>query len=356
MRRPGLLITGLIAGLTLAVSTISCAQEETQGETAEKESEITLNPRLKIQTTLGDFVLELDGEKAPISTLNFIRYAEDGFYNGTVFHRVIPNFMIQGGGFNVAMDQKTDGLRAPIKNEWRNGLKNDRGTIAMARTGEPDSATAQFFINVVDNASLDRASGGAAYAVFGKVVEGMETVEKIRNTKVFQHPKYPQGAVTPVEPVVIQTITLLNEFDREGLEAQVNPAATAKERELQDLIAKIETETKKKFTKTSSGLMILTLKEGDGASPKPTETVEVHYTGWLIDGTKFDSSHDRGESISFPLNDVIAGWTEGVGLMKVGGTSKLIIPPELGYGSQGSPGTIPPNAFLHFEIELISIQ
>ena len=352
MRRPGFLITGLIAGLTLAVSTISCAQEET----AEEESEITLNPRLKVQTTLGDFVLELDGEKAPISTLNFIRYAEDGFYNGTVFHRVIPNFMIQGGGFNAAMDQKTDGLRAPIKNEWRNGLKNDRGTIAMARTGEPDSATAQFFINVVDNASLDRASGGAAYAVFGKVVEGMETVEKIRNTKVFQHPKYPQGAVTPVEPVVIQTITLLNEFDREGIEAQVKSVQTAKERELQDLIAKIETETKKKFTKTSSGLMILTLKEGEGASPKSTDRIEVHYTGWLIDGKKFDSSRDGGQPLTIGLNQVISGWTEGVGLMKVGGTAKLIIPPELGYGSQGSPGAIPPNAYLHFEIELLSIK
>ena len=131
-----------------------------------------LHPRVTISTSLGDIVLELDGEKAPITVLNYVQYAQDGFYDGTVFHRVMSNFMIQGGGFTTEMDKKEEGLRPGITNEWTNGLKNVRGSIAMARLGnQPDSATAQFFINVVDNPGLDQARDGAAYAVFGQVVE-----------------------------------------------------------------------------------------------------------------------------------------------------------------------------------------
>jgi cyclophilin family peptidyl-prolyl cis-trans isomerase len=136
---------------------------------------------VQLTTTLGDIVLELNAEKAPITVANFLSYVDKGFYNGTVFHRVIPTFMIQGGGFDKDMNQKS--TDAPIKNEFRNGLKNVRGTIAMARLNTPDSATAQFFINVVDNANLDAASpmtGGAGYAVFGRVVVGMDVVDKIR--------------------------------------------------------------------------------------------------------------------------------------------------------------------------------
>ena len=122
-----------------------------------------------MKTTLGDIVLELDAEKAPISTLNFLKYAQAGFYEGTIFHRVIPNFMIQGGGLTPDLEKKKDGLMPPIKNEWKNDLKNKTWTIAMARTGIPDSATSQFFINVKDNGGLDRPGArGAAYAVFGK--------------------------------------------------------------------------------------------------------------------------------------------------------------------------------------------
>ena len=129
-------------------------------------------------TSMGDILIELNGLKAPITVANFLSYADKGFYDGTIFHRIISNFMIQGGGMTPDMTKKT--TDPPIKNEWRNGLKNTRGTIAMARTSAPDSATAQFFINVNDNANLDVARGGAAYAVFGKVVAGMDVVEKIR--------------------------------------------------------------------------------------------------------------------------------------------------------------------------------
>jgi cyclophilin family peptidyl-prolyl cis-trans isomerase len=158
-----------------------------------------------METTLGDFVIELDAQKAPISTANFLTYVNEKFYDGTIFHRVIPTFMIQGGGFDDKINQKRAGLHPPIKNEWKNGLKNVRGTIAMARTSAPDSATAQFFINVVDNDFLDQPNGGAAYAVFGKVVDGMDTVDKIKETKTENNSKYPGGKVVPVTAVVIKS-------------------------------------------------------------------------------------------------------------------------------------------------------
>jgi peptidyl-prolyl cis-trans isomerase A (cyclophilin A) len=136
------------------------------------------NPVVLMETSMGNVKIQLDPQKAPISVQNFLDYVKNSFYNGTIFHRVIPGFMVQGGGFTAEMKQKA--TKAPIKNEGGNGLKNDRGTIAMARTGNPDSATAQFFINVANNDSLNRPSpDGFGYAVFGKVTEGMSVVDKI---------------------------------------------------------------------------------------------------------------------------------------------------------------------------------
>ena len=165
-------------------------------------------PRIRIQTNQGDIVVELDREKAPKSVENFLSYVNDGFYNGTVFHRVIDGFMIQGGGFTQDLQQKA--TKAPIQNEADNGLKNDRGTIAMARTNEPHSATAQFFINVVDNDFLNYRSQtvrGWGYAVFGKVVEGMEVVDKIRKIPTGPSGQFRQDV--PKTPVVIEMVTLV---------------------------------------------------------------------------------------------------------------------------------------------------
>jgi cyclophilin family peptidyl-prolyl cis-trans isomerase len=152
---------------------------------------------VKMSTSMGDIVLELNETKAPISTKNFLAYVDEGFYNGLIFHRVISNFMIQGGGFTPDMQQKKG--KDPIKNEWQNGLKNAKGTIAMARTAVADSATSQFFINVVDNPALDTPRDGAAYAVFGKVVSGMDVVEKIRSVPTASkgmHQNVPKDPVT----------------------------------------------------------------------------------------------------------------------------------------------------------------
>jgi len=153
---------------------------------------------------LGTITLELEREKAPQTVENFLRYVDEGFYQGTVFHRVIPGFMIQGGGFVSATEQKFTGLHPPIRNEARNGLKNLRGTIAMARTGEPHSATSQFFINVNDNVPLDYPSrDGWGYCVFGKVVSGMDVVDKIKDVPTRVNPAMPGEKSQPIDPPVI---------------------------------------------------------------------------------------------------------------------------------------------------------
>ena len=158
--------------------------------------------QVKLTTGHGAITLKLDAEKAPKTVANFLAYVEAGHYDGTVFHRVIPNFMIQGGGMDAKMQERP--TQAAIKLEARNGLSNTRGTVAMARTSNPDSATAQFFINVVDNAFLDAANArdGHGYAVFGRVVEGMEVVDKIREVPthtVGMHRNVPTMPVTIIK-------------------------------------------------------------------------------------------------------------------------------------------------------------
>jgi peptidyl-prolyl cis-trans isomerase A (cyclophilin A) len=166
------------------------------------------NPQLEMKTSQGTMVIELFPDQAPKSVANFIQYAKDGFFNGTIFHRVIENFMVQGGGFTADMKQKE--TRSPIQNEAKNGLKNEPGTLAMARTGDPHSATAQFFINLKANSFLDYPSrDGWGYAVFGKVVKGMDVVEKIGSTKTTRQSSFPPDQ--PVVPIVIESVKLLPE-------------------------------------------------------------------------------------------------------------------------------------------------
>ncbi|MBL0224057.1 MAG: peptidylprolyl isomerase [Geobacteraceae bacterium] len=172
-------------------------------------AEVKKNPVVEMETSLGKIKLELFEKEAPISVKNFLDYANSGYYSDTIFHRVIPGFMIQGGGLTGKLVPK-GGEKASIKNEASNGLKNLRGTLAMARTGEPDSATAQFFINVNNNAFLDQRDktvAGFGYAVFGKVIEGMDVVDKIvatpqeRKNSVFQN--------VPKTPVVIKSVKVV---------------------------------------------------------------------------------------------------------------------------------------------------
>lgn len=165
--------------------------------------------RVQMNTTFGSMTLELDQEKAPKTVANFVNYANDGFYNGTIFHRVINNFMVQGGGFETNMQQKP--TAEPVENEADNGLANDFGTIAMARTMDPNSATAQFFINVKDNDFLNHTGKnmqGWGYCVFGKVVEGDSVLDKIRSVATGNSAGHQD---VPLESVVIESVSVLED-------------------------------------------------------------------------------------------------------------------------------------------------
>ena len=195
------IFTGLLMAITVGLAP---ATGFTQNDQTNKEGAGMVT--VIMETNKGTITLELDAEKAPASVANFITYAKAGHYDGTVFHRVIPNFMIQGGGFDTSMQQKD--TNPPIKNEADNGLKNDKGTVAMARTNVPDSATSQFFINVKDNGFLNHTSPspqGWGYAVFGKVTDGMDVVEAIENVPTAN--KSGQQDV-PVSDVIIEKVTV----------------------------------------------------------------------------------------------------------------------------------------------------
>lgn len=368
MRRT-LVCAALLAAVSYALAQDAKPAEKPAAAPADKPAAAPggdgLHPRVKFETSLGDFVLELDAEKAPITVDNFVRYVEDKFYNGLIFHRIMPNFMIQGGGFTPDFQQKMEGLRAPIKNEWKNGLKNEKGTIAMARTSAPDSATAQFFINVVDNGMLDQPRDGAAYCVFGKVVDGADTIEKLKDTPVKQSRMNRSEKSEPETPPVIKSATMLTRFDREKAMSKRHAAAAAARAEWMkanaDAIKKIETESGKKMQWTESGVGYVVLKEGTGDKPRTSNTVSCNYVGTFADGKKFDASADHGGPAEFgltggPPNGVIKGLTEGLLLMNTGQKCTFIIPAELAYGERGRPPLIPGNSTLVFEIEVLAIK
>jgi peptidyl-prolyl cis-trans isomerase A (cyclophilin A) len=191
----------LLASMVLAASQAAAPGTVPKSDAAAKPAEA--DPVVVLDTSLGAIKIELNRAKAPVSVDNFLKYVRAKHYDGTIFHRVIPNFMIQCGGMDDTMKEKA--TNAPIKNEAKNGLRNERGTIAMARTNAPDSATAQFFINVKNNSDLDYGINGAGYAVFGRVIEGMDVVDKI--VAVRTTTKGPHQNV-PVSPVVIKTARL----------------------------------------------------------------------------------------------------------------------------------------------------
>jgi peptidyl-prolyl cis-trans isomerase B (cyclophilin B) len=196
-----------VAALMLAVSGCGASEPGTQNVSTTPAAGLPANPRVLIETSKGNITLELFPAKAPQSVGNFLNYVKTGFYDGLVFHRVIPNFMIQGGGMTADMEEKPK--NAPIQNEADNGLKNLRGTLAMARTGEPHSASSQFFINVADNAFLNhrgKSFEGWGYAVFGQVVDGMDVVDAI--AAVPRGNRGPFGDV-PIEPVVMLHVSVL---------------------------------------------------------------------------------------------------------------------------------------------------
>jgi len=159
-----------------------------------------MNPTAIFKTSLGEFTIELYTDEAPISVANFLQYIDDGFFDGTIFHRVVPNFVIQGGGLTADFDQKT--TRDSIKNEAKNGLRNQRGTLSMARTNAVDSATSQFFVNLKDNGFLDHSPGNFGYAVFGRVTAGMDVIDQIAKVRTGRKKGYDDA---PLETVAIES-------------------------------------------------------------------------------------------------------------------------------------------------------
>lgn len=353
--------------VTVAASGASAGEGNLQGDPE-------LHPRVRIETTLGEFVLELDAERAPLTVMNFVQYVEDRFYDSTIFHRVLPGGLIQGGAYTADLEKKNQGLRPGIAGESFNGLKNIRGTVALYRIPDrPQSGTAQFFVNVGANTGLDqKRRDGAAYTVFGRVAKGMDTVDKIAQTPVGTHPKYAVGltAVVPTDPVVIRSARLLSPFSVEKAqgvvaasklraEQEVEEARKAAEAVLRAKVEELESKAREAGTKlvtTKSGLMYVDLVEGRGAPPIPEETVSLHYRGTLLDGTEFENTYNMDNPVSKRVSKFIPGVQEGLTTMFEGGKRILLVPPELGFQDTGVPGRIPRNATLVFEIELLSIE
>ena len=301
----------------------------------------------KMKTSKGDIILNLEFEKTPMTVANFIGLAEGSiknnakqegipYYDGLKFHRVIDNFMIQGG---CPDGNGRGGPGYKFPDEFDSSLKHSvPGILSMANSG-PGTNGSQFFITHKDTPWLDNK-----HTVFGNVVEGQNVVDSI------------------VQNDEIISITII----RKGAKAENFNAKEVFESEQAKILAdeqarieKFEQEFEKltkDATETSSGLKYIITENGEGSKPKIGQTVVVHYTGFLMDGTKFDSSLDRNTPFEFPLGQrrVIMGWDEGIGLLNIGSKAKLFIPPHLGYGARGAGGVIPPNATLIFEVELIN--
>jgi len=305
----------------------------------------------KMTTNRGDIYLQLEFEKIPMTTANFVGLSEgvikntakaEGvpFYDGLKFHRVIPKFMIQGGD-PQGTGQGGPGYKFP--DEFDTTLKHSSpGILSMANAGAGTNGS-QFFITHVETPWLNNK-----HTIFGHVVKGMDIVNAV------------------LQNDTLKTLTIL----RKGKKAEEFDAAKVFEFEKGNVSKKAEEKAKAEQAKmdkelnekyagaktTASGLRYIVEKEGTGASPIATNQVTVHYTGTLLNGKKFDSSVDRGQPATFGLNQVIPGWTEGLQLMKVGGKTKFIIPPALGYGAAGAQGVIPPNAWLIFDVELLDVK
>jgi len=295
----------------------------------------TLYPTVRIDTSLGVIDVQLNAERSPITTINFLEYVNAGFYDGTIFHRVIDK-MIQGGAYDASMKLRTEGLRDPIKCESGNGLVNRRGTIGLVRTpGILDSARAQFHINRVDNYELEALTDGRGFAVFGKVVRGLDVLETIASVPVGTHPDYGAGKspVVPHTPVVIKSVRMLTPLDWPRARELARIASRSQEEMRDELVQKFEQEAGRQAVRLDSGVAYIDLREGHGAVPTPDDSVEVYYRGMLMNETEFESS--LNESKVFPMNNIIEGWKQGLSTMKEGGSRVLFIPPALGFGSSG---------------------
>lgn len=344
-------IKNMIKTLVLIFSIVGCQSAESQSNKffipKTKKTEIN-SMQAKIKTTKGEIIIELEYEKTPITVANFVSLAEGTmentakpkgtpYYDGLKFHRVIANFMIQGGC------PSGSGMGDPgykFQDEFHPDLKHDKaGILSMANSG-PATNGSQFFITHNETPWLDNK-----HTVFGHVVSGQDVVDAIEQDDI------------------MESITIIREGSAKDFDANkifndgIAEAKKAEERKRLEQEKEMEKLTEG-ATKTESGLAYKVINKGSGdVHPKANSTVTVHYTGKLTNGTIFDSSVQRGEPATFPLNRVIPGWTEGVQLMVVGDKFTFIIPSDLAYGPNGIPQAgIGPNATLIFEVELLEIK
>lgn len=351
------LFTLLMGGFATSCNAKQPTENITTEQTNTREMASTENPNwskedglyAEFNTTKGKIVVKLEFTKVPVTVANFVSLAEGNhpkatvnkgkpFYDGLTFHRVIANFMIQGG------DPQGNGQGGPgysFADEFDPTLKHTGpGVLSMANAG-PGTNGSQFFITHVATPWLD-----GKHSVFGNVVEGQAVVnaiaqgDKVETLKIIRNGKEAKDFDAP------KTFSSAEKIAAEKAEAAKKAAEAA--------VADLTKEAKK----TASGLYYIVQQAGSGAQAVAGKKVAVHYTGTLADGKKFDSSYDRGQPIEFTLGQgqVIPGWDEGIALMKVGEKIRLIIPPYLGYGERGAGGVIPPNAWLVFDTELVSVQ
>jgi FKBP-type peptidyl-prolyl cis-trans isomerase len=303
----------------------------------------------KFNTNKGTILVKLEDEKTPGTVANFIGLAEGKiennskdlgipFYNGLTFHRVIPDFMVQGG------DPQGTGAGDPgykFDDEFHPDLVHDvPGILSMANSG-PASNGSQFFITHLPTPWLD-----GKHTVFGKVIEGQDIVDSIA-----------QGdTIDTLE--IVRVGEQAEKFDAVAIFKAFNEEKEVREKKMRDEAKKAMQELVEGFEQTASGLYYKIVEKGTGKQANKRHKVSVHYTGKLVNGQVFDSSYQRKEPIEFTLGigQVIAGWDEGIALLKEGDKAVLIIPPHLGYGSQGAGGVIPPNATLIFETELVKVH
>jgi FKBP-type peptidyl-prolyl cis-trans isomerase len=333
----------------LSIGTVATAKKKKYSEMDEKFLSTQKDGMFaKFETSKGVIYTTLEFEKTPITVANFVGLAEgtqhnerkaDGvpYYNGLVFHRVIPNFMIQGG---CPLGNGTGDPGYKFDDEIDPSLKHTGpGILSMANAG-PGTNGSQFFITHVATPWLD-----GKHTVFGHVVEGQSVVDAIAQNDSLK-------SVT-----ILRKGKAAEAFNAPATFAKAGEVAAAKRAEAEAKAkAALEAIAKDFKNSTASGLRYVVLKEGSGAKPTAASNVTVHYTGMLVDGKVFDSSVQRGTPASFGLNQVIKGWTEGLQLMNEGAKYKFLIPSGLGYGAQGYPGVIPPNADLIFEVELIKVN
>ena len=328
-----------------------------------------------LETTKGDIVLELDPDLAPLTVENFLTYVKDGYYDGVVFHRVVPGELIQSGKYGTGMESRKDRWREPIPSEANNGLANMRGTIAMARKDMPNTATAEFFINVSDNAGrLDNNPGKTAgYTVFGRVIKGLTIVDEIAKADISTHPQVGAGQVkcVPKSEIAIRNASMKNLNDlesvgelaaakRELLDFQKRQRNKTETDWIDDFVKQTEEMYGLKFEETDDGWLYMDLAKGIGPEPIQGGGVQFAYTGKLLKGlTVFETNVNAPFLNYYELDRLIPGLRMALESMQVGGKRIAIIPPKLAFGEDGIPrGTnpIPPNATLVYDLELLDIK